>query len=343
MPTAKKSPHLLNQHWARNLTKPFLRAAQIEDLESIAGLLTAVFGYDGIPIVQTAVELKEEFVAPSCTIENDVMVVQLEEKIIGVAYTYFLPSESKEERCYIFGGVLPEFRQQGVGTELMTWAVQQGESLLRATGRTLPKYLRTNVSQQNESAARLFAKFGMKPVRFEEDLIREITNLPEVNVNQKYSIIPWDSDRNEEARIVKNLAFQDHWGSTPSSSEHWLQMVNGSTARLDHSFLAVKQQREIVGLLLTHRYESDDDLLGKRIGWIDKLATLAEHRKQSIAKNLIARALHSYAEDGLTHAALSVDTQNPTGAYGLYASLGFELYRGTVTFERQVDPVGEST
>jgi ribosomal protein S18 acetylase RimI-like enzyme len=120
-------------------------------------------------------------------------------------------------------------------------------------------------------------------------------------------------------------------------------MVNGSTARLDHSFLAVKQQREIVGLLLTHRYESDDDLLGKRIGWIDKLATLAEHRKQSIAKNLIARALHSYAEDGLTHAALSVDTQNPTGAYGLYASLGFELYRGTVTFERQVDPVGEST
>jgi ribosomal protein S18 acetylase RimI-like enzyme len=335
--------HLLNQHWARNLTKPFLRAAQIEDLESIAGLLTAVFGYDGIPIVQTAVELEEEFVAPSCTIENDVKVVELDGKLIGVTYTYFLPSESKEERCYIFGGVLPEFRQQGVGTKLMTWAIQHGETLLRGTGRTLPKYLRTNVSQQNESAARLFAKFGMKPVRFEEDLIREITNLPEVNVNQKYSIIPWDSDRNEEARIVKNLAFQDHWGSTPSSSEHWLQMVNGSTARLDHSFLAVNQQQEIVGLLLTHRYESDDDLLGKRIGWIDKLATLAEHRKQSIAKNLIARALHSYAEDGLTHAALSVDTQNPTGAYGLYASLGFELYRGTVTFERQVDPVGEST
>jgi ribosomal protein S18 acetylase RimI-like enzyme len=321
------------------MLKPFLRAAQIEDLESIAGLLTAVFGYDGIPIVQTAVELEEEFVAPCCTIENDVMVVQLEEKIIGVAWTYFLPSESKEERCYVFGGVLPEFRQQGVGTELMTWAVQHGESLLRGTGRMLPKYLRTDVSQQNESAAQLFAKFGMKPVRFEEDVIRELNNLPEVNVNQKYVIVPWDSARNEEARNVKNLAFQDHWGSTPTSSELWLQMVNGSTARLDHSFFAVNQQQEIVGLLLTHRYESDDELLEKRIGWIDKLATLAEHRKQSIAKNLIAHALHSYTEDGLTHAALSVDTQNPTGAYGLYESLGFELYRGTTTYERQINPV----
>ena len=316
-----------------------MRAAQSADLANIAALLTAVFGHDGIPIVQTAVELEEEFVAPSCTIENDVKVVELEGRIIGVTYTYFLASESKEERCYIFGGVLPEFRQHGVGTKLMTWAIQHGESLLQSTGRTLPKYLRANISQQNESAARLFRHFGMKAVRFEEDLIRDLTNLPKIDADPKYAVVPWDSARNEEARIVKNLAFQDHWGSTPSSSEHWLQMVNGSTARLDHSFFAVNQQQEIVGLLLAHRYESDDELLSKRIGWIDKLATLAEHRKQSIAKNLIARALHSYAEDGLTHAALSVDTQNPTGAYGLYASLGFELYRGTVTYERQINPV----
>ena len=316
-----------------------MRSAQSADLANIAGLLTAVFGHDGIPIVQTAVELEEEFVAPSCTIENDVKVVELEGRIIGVTYTYFLASESKEERCYIFGGVLPEFRQHGVGTKLMTWAIQHGESLLQSTGRTLPKYLRASVSQQNESAARLFRYFGMKAARFEEDLIRDLGNLPEENKNPKYSIVPWDSARNEEARSVKNLAFQDHWGSTPNSSELWLQMVNGSTARLDHSFFAVNQQQEIVGLLLTHRYESDDELLGKRIGWIDKLATLAEHRKQSIAKNLIARALHSYTEDGLTHAALSVDTQNPTGAYGLYASLGFKLYRGTTTYERQINPV----
>lgn len=266
------------------MAEPSLRPATNLDIENIANLLTSVFSYDGIPIVQTAGELEEEFIAPSCTIENDVKVVELEGRIIGVTYTYFLSSESKEERCYIFGGVLPEFRQHGVGTTLMTWAIQHGESLLQSTGRTLPKYLRANVSRQNESAARLFAKYGMKPVRFEEDMIRDLANLPEMHVNPKYAIVPWDSARNEEARIVKNLAFQDHWGSTPSSNEHWLQMVNGSTARLDHSFFAVNQQQEIVGLLLTHRHESDDELLGKRIGWIDKLATLAEHRKQSIAK-----------------------------------------------------------
>lgn len=316
-----------------------MRAAQLSDMASIANLLTAVFAYDGIPIVQTVEELAEEFAEPCCVFANDVMVVEHASTIVGVAYTYFLPSESKEERCYISGGVLPEFRQHGFGEMLMQWAVQHGESLLHATGRTIPKYLRANVSQQNESAARLFAQFGMKAVRFEEDMIRELTKLPPLNVSPTYAVIPWNSARNEEARSVKNLAFQDHWGSTPNSSEVWLQLVNGSTARLEHSFFAVNKQQEIVGLLLTHRYESDDELLEKRIGWIDKLATLAEYRKQSIAKNLIAHALHSYAQNGFTHAALNVDTENPTGAYGLYASLEFEPYRGKVTFERRIDPV----
>lgn len=316
-----------------------MRAARSSDMEGIAGLLTTVFAHDGIPIVQTVEELLEEFAGPCCVFANDVKVVEHASGIIGVVYTYFLPSESKEERCYIFGGVLPEFHQHGVGTTLMTWAVQHGESLLQSTGRTLPKYLRIDVSQQNESAARLFIQFGMEAVRFEEDVIRDLADPPEITLNPEYAVIPWDPARNEEARSVKNLAFQDHWGSTPNSSEIWLQLVNATTARLNHSFFAINQQQEIVGLLLTHRYESDDELLGKRIGWIDKVATLAEHRKQSIAKNLIAHALHSYLEDGLTHAALTVDTENPTGAYGLYVSLGFKLFRGKVTYERRIDPV----
>jgi len=316
-----------------------MRTAQLDDMASIASLLTAVFSYDGIPIVQTVEELSEEFAGPCCFIANDVMVVECASGIVGVIYTYFFPSETKEERCYIFGGVLPEFRHQGVGTELMTWAVQHGESLLRATGRTLAKYLRAKISQQNQSAARLFEHFGMKAVRFEEDVIRELTNLPKIDANPKYSVVPWDLTRNEEARNVKNLAFQDHWGSTPFSSEMWLQLVTASTARLDHSYFAVNKEKEIVGLLLTHRFESDDELLGKKIGWIASLATLAEYRKQSIATNLISCALYSYKKDGFTHAALDVDTENPTGAYGLYASLGFHVYRGNVTFERQIAPV----
>jgi len=316
------------QHTIRNATP--------NDFPAIAALLTAVFTHDKIPIVQTVEEVEEDFSGDSCRLDHDVMVVEVGSQIAGIAYTIFLPSETKEERCYVFGGVLPDFRKNGVGTALMTWAVKHGEQLLQSTGRTIPKFLRAHVSRLNESAAKLFAQFQLHPVRFEEDLIIDLDSIHAPQPAANYSIIPWSNSRNAEAHSVKDLAFRDHWGSTPTSDENWEKLVTGSTARTEHSFFAVAPADKIVGLLLTHRYESDDELLGKKIGWIDKLCTLSEFRNQAVAKNLIAHALAKYKAIGLTHAALTVDTQNPTGAHGLYSKLGFEFFRGSTTFERQI-------
>lgn len=243
-----------------------LRHATSADLPSLAELLTNVFTHDQIPLVQTAKELEEEFSGDNCRLDHDVMVVEVSSKIVGLAYTIFLPSETKEERCYIFGGVLPEFRQSGIGTALMSWAVKHGEQLLHSTGRTIPKFLRTHVSQLNDSAAKLFAQFDLHPVRFEEDLIIDLASIPAPQPTANYSITPWSASRNAEAHAVKDLAFRDHWGSTPTSDENWETLVTGSTARPEHSFFAISPADKIVGLLLTHRYESDDELLGKKSG-----------------------------------------------------------------------------
>ena len=314
-----------------------LRQATRSDLPEIAALLSEGLSFDGLIFVQTAEELAEEFDGTYCSLNHDVIVAIYESSIIGVGYTIFLPSEIKEERCYIFGTTKPEFRGNGVGTAVMQWASEHGESLLRSTNRTIPKYLRSDMSATNSSAGSLFQSFNMSPVRWNDDLIIDLADSPEVFTSLGYSIVAWDSSRDEEARVVKNLAFMDHWGSTPTSKDGWEQLVHGSTARLDQSFFALDSNHNIVGLLLSHRYESDDEALGKRIGWIDKLATLAEHRKKSIGKSLITHALAAYKRDGLTHAALDVDTENPTGAYGLYTAVGFSTFRGKVTYERIVE------
>ena len=314
-----------------------LRPATHSDLPEIAALLSEGLSFDGLVFVQTAEELAEEFDGTYCDLDQDVIVAIYKSSIIGVGYTIFLPSETKEERCYIFGTTKPEYRNNGVGTAVMKWATEHGESLLRSTKRTLPKYLRSDMSATNSTAGSLFQSFNMSPVRWNDDLIIDLANSPEVFTATEYSIVPWDSSRDEEARITKNQAFMDHWGSTPTSEEGWEQLVHGSTARLEQSFFALDQNEKIIGVLLSHRYESDDEVLGKRIGWIDKLATLSEHRKKSVGKSLITHALAAYQRDGLTHAALDVDTENPTGAYGLYTAVGFSTFRGKVTYERIVE------
>jgi len=119
-----------------------LRQATRSDLPEIAALLSEGLSFDGLVFVQKAEELAEEFDGTYCSLDHDVIVAIYESSIIGVGYTIFLPSEIKEERCYIFGTTKPEFRGNGVGTAVMQWASEHGESLLRSTNRTIPKYLR---------------------------------------------------------------------------------------------------------------------------------------------------------------------------------------------------------
>ncbi|MFM2114033.1 MAG: hypothetical protein RL643_991, partial [Actinomycetota bacterium] len=47
-------------------------------------------------------------------------------------------------------------------------------------------------------------------------------------------------------------------------------------------------------------------------------------------------ALAKYREEGMQFAALDVDSANPTGAYHLYESLGFRLWREFVHYQRVI-------
>ena len=84
------------------------------------------------------------------------------------------------------------------------------------------------------------------------------------------------------------------------------------------------------------RYEADDEVTGRRDGWIMTLGTLAEWRGRGVASALISASLDAFAAAGLTHAALGVDSSSPTGAARLYRSLGFETAARSVMYHLDV-------
>jgi ribosomal protein S18 acetylase RimI-like enzyme len=150
-------------------------------------------------------------------------------------------------------------------------------------------------------------------------------------------IVPWPIDRDEEIRTEKNIAFADHWGSTPTEPARWAQMVRGHGSRPDLSFVALDADDRVVGHCLNARHPVDDDLLGRRDGWIDSLGTLPDFRGRGVASALVQHSLHAFAADGCTHASIEVDSENPTGAAQLYRRLGFELEQRSITHEIALD------
>lgn len=299
----------------------------------IASLRSAVDLADGRPIVSTEDEIAEEWVLPYVDLARDVRVVRVDGRPVGNVFTYFLDSEEKELRCYVFGGVHPEHRGCGMGRVLMEWGVGHARALLEARQSTLPKFVRAEALAEGDSTWRLCMRFGMEPVRWFADLHRPTAPPLSLPPPVGFRVVPWDGARTAELLAVKNSAFRDHWGSTPTSPEGWEQMTAGWGSSTQSSFMALDDGGSIIGLLLSHRYESDDEVVGSRYGWIDELATLREWRGRGVASHLIMHALNEYDRRGWTHAALGVDTDNPTGAHGLYTSLGFTHWRGQVILE----------
>jgi mycothiol synthase len=88
-------------------------------------------------------------------------------------------------------------------------------------------------------------------------------------------------------------------------------------------------------------YPEENETLGTNRGWLDSVFTRRPWRRRGLARALIARSLVKLRERGMTSAVLGVDADNPTGAYGLYESLGFAVTYRSTAWRKLVEPEQE--
>ncbi len=320
------------------MTEVELRPITEADLEAVVVMINRIHTHDGIPEVLSMEELVDDLSGDEADMATDSRLALVDGEPVGYGYTIYLPSAVRLERCYLDGGVVPEHRNRGVGRALIEWGKRRATEQLTSSGSDLPKYIRVDGRDFVEPAHRLYARTGFEPIRYFDELIRPLTDLPSPDRADvaEIEIVPWRDELSEETRDVKNAAFADHWGSTPTSKARWDMMMKAATTRLDLSWLALNTEGAVVGYCINDRFEADDDVTGRRDGWIGNVGTLDAYRGRGIASALMIRSLHGFAAEGLTHAKLGVDSDSPTGAPRLYRQLGFEPHSRSITHEIQL-------
>jgi mycothiol synthase len=314
-----------------------LRPAAPDDIERLCALHNRSEAHDGVPRILEVAELRDELDEAHVVLGTDCRMAFVGDELAGYIYCHHLPSEIRLERCFLRGEVDPAFRRRGVGRTMIEWGIQRATEQLRSSRNNLPKFIRVDNYDYIEAAHRLYARMGFTPIRWFDMLLRPLTDLPSPVEIDGIDIRRWPDDRDEECRQVKNAAFADHWGSTPTPPDSWESHVRGYGARPDLSFVAVERASDrIVAVCLNHRYESDDELIGRSDGWVDTVGTVAEWRGKGLASALIVASLHAFLDVGLSHASIAVDGDSPTGAGRLYRSLGFEPDQRSIQHQIEV-------
>lgn len=299
-----------------------LRPAMPEDLVEIHQLNRLIEIADRIPIVTPLEEFLDWNDDPNFSFADDSRVAEVDGRIVGYGRMWFRPSDSGQSRAFMLGGVEPSYRQRGIGSALLSWQLERGRELVGSGPDGLPRFVRTQAYEFETDAIALYERHGLRPIRYYDELLRPLDPIEPVPAIPGIELQPWDNRRNEDLRLLHNLSFADHWGSTPLDQQAWQHRIESFGVRTDLSWMALGGDR-IVSFSLNAHYPSDEELTGRRDGWVFSLGTDPNYRKMGIASALVIASCHSFAEAGFTHGALGVDSENPTGAYRIYERLGF--------------------
>jgi mycothiol synthase len=310
-----------------------MRPAVAGDLAAIHALQRRIETHDRLPLATPLAEFEDWLTDPDLDLARDTRVVESGGALVAWGRIWHHPSRGRQARAYLFGGVAPERRRQGVGSTLLSWELERAAELLRTTSPDVPRYVRAQVYDFQSDVRRLYERHGLATVRWIDELLRPLDAPgPALPATPGVAILPFDRARSADARHVINASFADHWGFTPIEPAAWEHQLESAGMRLDLSFLALDGDRA-VGYCRNATFPEDEAVVGRRDGWIFQLGVVREHRKRGIASALVAASLDAFRGAGLTHGALAVDSENPTGAYGLYQRLGFAPMRRSVVYE----------
>ncbi|MCW2818099.1 MAG: GCN5-related N-acetyltransferase [Marmoricola sp.] len=134
-------------------------------------------------------------------------------------------------------------------------------------------------------------------------------------------------------------SFEDHFNSYRESFPEFVQRLREDPGhRWDHWWLAFVdvdgEQRPAGALVSTVLPENAD---GHEGSYVDYIGVHRDARGRGVAKSLLHTVIADAAERGRDRVGLEVDNSSPTGADGLYRSMGWETDYVTESWFKDID------
>ncbi|MBA3851570.1 MAG: GNAT family N-acetyltransferase [Chloroflexi bacterium] len=296
-----------------------------DDYAPLAALIGATNKAEGIPYVPNPDGLRNEY-------ENladfdpgrDLLLAEVDGRIIGFGQA------SRQVRDGIavywsFGTVLQEYRRRGLGRAILRAnEARDREVALRfedAGGRVFASWV-----DDNERGAReLLASEGYEPARYGYVMRRAgLDDVPDVPMPDGLELRPVAPDQHRAIFEADEEAFRDHWGHREATEQDFVALY--AEPESDTSLWRVAWDGDqVAGAVMSYIWRSENEELGLRRGWLERISVRRPWRRRGLARALIASALVGLREEGMEDAMLGVDTENLTGALGLYESMGFAV------------------
>jgi len=300
------------------------RPLSVDDAELVTELCERISRRDHPTWSESVDEVREELGHSWVDPSRDGLVA-LDDAGTAVAWglVVMAPDPDGFVRVTLQGGVDPARRGEELGQRLLAWQHDRARALLAERSERLPAWVMAYAADAAPEHGSLLTRAGFEVARYFTTLECDLAAVAAPPaLPAEVSVVPFSPDLSEAVRHAKNAAFQDHWGSQPMQREQWQSVQSLPSFRPELCRVALVDG-EVVGFVITEINEDDWERQGSRSAYIGLVGTVRQWRGRGLASGMLAEVLAAYRVAGLECAVLDVDTENPTGALGVYTRLGF--------------------
>jgi mycothiol synthase len=308
-----------------------------EDIPGMAALVNARTLRDGHGDYLSPETMAELYAHPTrCDLETDVRVAERDGTVVGYARTTWGDvSEGARDHWIV---VEADPTVDGLETTLLDWCEARALEVA-AEVPAPPQRLVASAAVDGDRFATLSGR-GFEPLRYGHMMIRpHLRDIPSGPLPDGVEIRPVTPEHWRAMFDADDVAFRDQWGSVALTEQDYLAFAEGATSGTGTSLWQVAWAGDdVIGQVRTYANDGDREMFGRRRAWTEDISTAPEWRKQGIATELICASLRQLADLGYEEAALGVDTENLSGALGLYESLGYLVVATDATMQRPITP-----
>ena len=257
---------------------------------------------------------------------------------------------------HVVSRTLPDDLADRCAALLVAWARAQARAVGEARGLDTQQ-IDTGAFQGDDRQARWLSGAGFERVRTWWQMSRPVTpaDADLVDSAERWQAdgvvvrlvrrtgagLPDEDDLREVHEVLEG-AFVDHFNSSEETLEEFLHRLREDPGhRWDHWWLAElvdDGEAQPVGALIGTASETTD---GPDGSYVEYLGVLGAARGRGVAKALLRTIIADAAGRGRDRVGLEVDADSPTGAAGLYTSMGWETRYVTESWHQDV-PVSKA-
>ncbi len=314
------------------------RPARREDAAAIQQMFLAGDAADGTHRTDSIADIQQEFEDPDVDVEKDTLLALAPSgEVAALAWVYVSPKAETKLQAYFWGGVHPQHRRQGLGGAILGWMEARASEVLLARPEDLPRVLRLHSNDFEQDRIDFFTHHGYQITRYFYEMRRDLSQpIVTPRLDDDLRLVGWTPELDPLIFDAFNEAFRDHWGFEPMPKTTWdLFMVGRESFRPDLSY-AVLAGDQVAGLSINFHSPEENERKGIREAWVGDLAVRRPWRKRGVATALLNRSMIDFKAAGMDYATLGVDTENPTGALGVYERVGFKPVKRSMAFAKEI-------